>query len=173
MAKTRIPLEEAQQVAENIVTMLAPACLRIEIAGSIRRQCETVGDIEIVAIPKPELNLFGEPSGSTQIDLWFNASGLTLTKDGPRYKQWAQAGTQVDLFLAEPDNWGYILMLRTGPWQFSRRMVSLRTQGGLRPPEYHCEDGYVWRDGGMTPVRSEELLFRMWDMEYIAPERRE
>ena len=48
----RIPIEVARRVADRLVTVLAPACERIEIAGSIRRQRPTVGDIELVAIPR-------------------------------------------------------------------------------------------------------------------------
>ena len=51
--KTRIPLNEAHAIAAEIITVLAPHCRRIEIAGSIRRQRPEVGDIEIVGIPEP------------------------------------------------------------------------------------------------------------------------
>lgn len=45
------PLTEARRVADALVAELAPACARIEIAGSIRRCRPLVSDIEIVAIP--------------------------------------------------------------------------------------------------------------------------
>ena len=51
MTKTRVPLARAQVVAAEVVALLAPACERIEIAGSVRREKTDVGDIEIVCTP--------------------------------------------------------------------------------------------------------------------------
>lgn len=48
----RRPLAEARRVAEGFARALEPSCDRIELAGSIRRCKETVGDIEMVCIPK-------------------------------------------------------------------------------------------------------------------------
>ena len=45
--------EEALKIAEEVKALLAPHCLRIEIAGSIRRKKPEVKDIEIVAYPSP------------------------------------------------------------------------------------------------------------------------
>lgn len=52
-------LAAAQHIADRAYGALAPHCFRISIAGSIRRKAPEVGDIEVVAIPKPyEVNLF-------------------------------------------------------------------------------------------------------------------
>ena len=56
MAKRRKPpgtikLDAAQRRARDLVELLKPACRRIIIAGSIRRCCEYVKDIELVAEP--------------------------------------------------------------------------------------------------------------------------
>ena len=45
-------LAYAQQMAEALVELLAPACERIEIAGSVRRGKARPNDVEIVAIPR-------------------------------------------------------------------------------------------------------------------------
>lgn len=49
--RPKFPLLEAGDAACQIVNALRPQCERIEIAGSIRRQKQWVGDIEIVYIP--------------------------------------------------------------------------------------------------------------------------
>lgn len=46
-------LHAAISIAEKIVRELAPACERIEIAGSIRRARAEVNDIDLVILPKP------------------------------------------------------------------------------------------------------------------------
>lgn len=176
--KTSLLLLDAQRIAEQVVAWLQPACERIEVAGSIRRRKAQVGDIEIVAIPKPVVDLFGEPTGETEVDWLMRELGSAVTKNGPKYKQWMKPlknddEVQIDLFLADADNFGYILMLRTGPWQFSQRMVTLRTQGGLRPPELQCRNGYVWTtDGYVLPLQTEDLLFSAWGMDYMPPQKR-
>lgn len=98
--KTKKLYAEALQVAEKLVDWLAPACDRIVIAGSIRRRCDLIGDIELVAIPTPLRNLFGEPTGETLLDLHLRKTDLL--KNGDRYKQFMDSGYQVDLFLAQP-----------------------------------------------------------------------
>lgn len=48
----RIPFELAVPIAQTWVNRLGQYCDHIEIAGSIRRRKESVGDIEIVALPR-------------------------------------------------------------------------------------------------------------------------
>lgn len=176
--KTKHPLREARHLAKIIMHCLAPACERIEIAGSIRRGKAEVGDIELVAVGRPVINLLGEPTDETEIDWWLRErNGITIYKNGPRYKQFYAArgeeeGIQVDLFLATAANWGYILMLRTGPAEFGRRMVTPRAWGGLLPPDIQVHDGQVWRGDEALDVPDEETLFALWGTEYIAPEAR-
>lgn len=61
-------LADARHVAEALVRELAPACDRIEIAGSIRRQKPWVSDIELVAIP--QLGAAGETPAPAQAALF-------------------------------------------------------------------------------------------------------
>ena len=61
--KTRWPLADAQTVGELLLDLLQPVSDRIIVAGSVRRRRETVGDVELLAIPKYEhsvRDLFGE-----------------------------------------------------------------------------------------------------------------
>jgi len=51
---------KARAIAEEVKSLLAPACHRIDIVGDIRRQKPQVGHIELLVIPKPEIS-DGEP----------------------------------------------------------------------------------------------------------------
>ena len=178
MVKTRVLSELALPLANAVVSTLRPYCSRIEIAGSLRRGCATVGDIEIVAVPLPILDLFGEPVRDVSVldsvvrELW----GQTITKNGPKYKQFKVGNTilvmQVDLFLATADNWGLIYMLRTGGSEFSHRMVTPRKWGGYMPEGYVVKDGSVWWRGATVPVPDETTLFRLWEMDAVTPRER-
>ena len=66
MRDTRYPWETAYPVALDICSRLRKACERIEVAGSLRRHKDTVGDIEILYIPVvreevPDGRMFPEP----------------------------------------------------------------------------------------------------------------
>lgn len=63
------PLATARRIAEALLAELAPACERIVLAGSIRRERPNVNDIEIVAIPRyteepvtGQAGLFADPA---------------------------------------------------------------------------------------------------------------
>ena len=176
--KTKRPYADMLPIAQALADRLRPACLRIEIAGSLRRRKSAVGDIELCAIGEPCHNLFGEPTGATYIDSVLDSLGVTFHKNGQRYKQfaWPISGghCQVDLFLAYPYNWGLIYMLRTGPGEFSRRFVTSKNQGGYKPDRYEVRDGRVWQAGKkvFVPMPEEIDLFRAWGMDWIEPEAR-
>lgn len=51
----KMPWNEAWALARGWVERLRPLCDRVEIAGSLRRRVDWVGDLEIVALPKLRL----------------------------------------------------------------------------------------------------------------------
>jgi len=60
--------------AEALVERIAPSCVQVEIAGSLRRGMATVGDVEIVAEPRMiDLHI----ARSRQMDLFGNIVGGT------------------------------------------------------------------------------------------------
>ena len=171
MAKVKISLHQAYGLAERIKAELAPVCDKIQIAGSIRRKKQQIGDIEIVCIPKQIqlTDLFGDVT-SVQMDGFENKLSdlvkegrlLPPTKNGDKFKQFgipAVKGLMLDLFIATPDNWGIILAIRTGSTDFSRRLVTQRNKGGLLPDEYRVSDGKLWRGTKAIPTPTEEGVF--------------
>ena len=147
-AKVRIPLAQAEEYAAEIVGLLAPACSRIEIAGSIRRRRPDVGDIEIVCIPTLipviDQDLFsapiqGEPVnlldsrclkliGDGTLDLRPDKNGRSA--NGSRYKRLLYRDFGLDLFIVlPPAQWGVLFTIRTGSAEFSHRLVTDKRQG--------------------------------------------
>lgn len=175
----RRELRQALDAAAVVSHTIAPYCDRVVVAGSARRGTADVGDLELVIIPKMQVgapDLFGhfpDPAPTLPAVLATLPSVVSVPKCGPRYQQAVfslagQPAIQVDLFSATPDTFGYILMLRTGGADFSRWMVTARTQGGARPGYLMVRDGAVWRIGGgitaLLPVPDEDALFRAWAM---------
>ncbi|WP_298266060.1 hypothetical protein [uncultured Lutibacter sp.] len=157
--------EKAIIIAEKIKKQLAPHCERIEIAGSIRRKKPNVGDIEIVAIPKPyDVGLF-ESGIATVVKKWEKVKGELPCKYTQRI---LPEGIKLDLFFAERDNWGNIFALRTGSASYSHLELASR----WRSMGYNSEGGYLFRDGERIAVGEEEDLFKLLHMPYVPPEKR-
>lgn len=164
--------------AQEIYKLLEPHCERVEIAGSIRRKKQVnIKDIEIVCIPKTDsLNssLFGDPvavraPGFTRALEHFKLEkGDTKTGKYCVYK--IAEGVKLDLFIANPENWGYILAIRTGSSEFSKAMAVRWKQKGLQGRKGMLY--WIASDTAM-PVREEKDLFQLLDLEYVKPEFRE
>ena len=152
----RMTRAQAAFTAGRVITHIAAYCERIQIAGSLRRKSVDVGDVEIVVTPRLGADLFGDTSVNL-LDLhidWLLAKG-TLTRRldmngqqaiGSKYKRLSYDGVPVDLFVViPPAQWGVILAIRTGPAEFSHRLVTSRTAGGWMPPGYRVRDGALQR----------------------------
>lgn len=191
-AGTRLPLAEALVLAEALRDRLAPACERIVVAGSIRRLRPTIGDLELVALPR----ITAEASG----DLWASAHAVDRLADrlaqlasagelvprqvrvtradgrveaqrrqGPAYQALAYRGVPVDLFIVRPPAaWGVILALRTGPWDWNVRLVSEARRIGRR-----VAGGQVLSAAGPIACPEEEDFFAALGQAWVAPPERE
>lgn len=157
---------KAHQIAQHVVALLRPYCHRIQIAGSLRRQKAWVKDIEIVAIPNPyDTGLF-ESGIATVVNQWEKVKGELPCKYTQRI---LPEGIKLDLFFATHKNWGLILAIRTGSAKFSHRVLATRwVRRG-----YHSENGILYLNGHEVAVPEEEDLFRIVELPFIDPSRRE
>jgi len=167
---------EALQLANQLVSTLGDVCKRIEIAGSIRRGKPEVKDIEIVAVPFMQTDMFGAVLEDHSLDV-FDFSNLgKVEKNGHKYKKIAlYSGISLDLFIVTPPaDWGVQYMIRTGPADFSQWMVSHRAIGGALPDTVYVKDGSVWssRDNSPVHILEEEDFFQLCGLKYVAPELR-
>lgn len=175
---TKRPYALMNDLATKLARRLMPACQRVEIAGSIRRCKPMIGDIELVLIPKHVTNLFGEPTGVTEVDLLLQSWPIQIIKNGQKYKQIVFTGNSgtpytVDLFIQpDPKTWGVNYLIRTGSSDFSHRMVTRHTQGGWMPDQYTVRDARVWCNGAALDTPSEESVFDLWRMDFVEPEDR-
>jgi DNA polymerase/3'-5' exonuclease PolX len=186
---TRIPLGDAKALADELSALLAPYCERLEVAGSIRRRREDVGDVDLVCIPKIEETpggLFGDVLDER--DLLHDAccrlvdEGLLtrrLDKNGrPSWgvglKRAVYRGLPVDIqAVRDVDTFGAWLLIRTGPADFNKAVVTPRSQGGLLPSGMQFKDGFhLYRFGGPVPTPDERDVFAALGLAWIAPEDR-
>lgn len=181
--KKRWPLEAAQAVADALVTLLAPECERIEVAGSVRRKKPTVGDVEILFIPKRDKDLLGE-SSTARTDAIFReilATGVIAKRPsksgafawGEMNKLGIHVGTgiPVDFFTATEANWFNYLVCRTGPAESNMKIATIARGEGWKWSPYGA--GFTSRlTGGIWPVESEEAVFEFVGLPFLPPERR-
>jgi DNA polymerase (family 10) len=181
VSKTQWPLAEAERIAAAIVADLAPSCTRIQVAGSVRRRKEVVGDIEVVAIPRyAPAGLFGDCMANLLWEHLHASDAYRFTKGDHatgRYYQLTlprHVGVQLDLFLAQPDNWGLTLLVRTGSAGFSTALLARwkRRQGIGRDQPGSVDGRLVTRDGRAVPTPEEETVFRLLGMQPVPPEQR-
>ncbi|HEY3250890.1 MAG TPA: hypothetical protein VGK25_07205 [Ignavibacteria bacterium] len=162
-------LETAKQIADEIINLIGEYCLRIEVAGSTRRGKNSVHDLELVAIPK-NLNVLKNKLGFHLLKTQPANTKNPFMKSGQRYIQFKYNSQQVDLFLANEDNWGLIYLMRTGSAEFSAAMLAKWkkvTAGG------YSENGYLHTaDGKKVITREEKDFFRLCKMDFVAPEFR-
>ena len=187
--RPRIPLAEADELAAEVVTMLRAFCMRIEVAGSIRRRKEDVGDIEIVAVPAVDdvpVGLFADRLLAVDhlharcCD--FLAAGTFAHRPdkngrpafGAKFKRLLYRGFPLDLFSTTDEQWGVIYAIRTGPAEFSHRLVTPTSQGGLLPNWMKVHEGRIARRDTTEPYPTpeEEDVFRLVGLGFIPPEKR-
>ncbi len=181
---------QAMADAEAFKAMFPPASYqRWEFGGSLRRRRPEVSDIEHVILPAfgdvPGNNLFGQPERRNllfyfldELEAAGNVSkhwyGDTGHRWGERYRGVDFRGFNHEIFMADPDNFGCILMIRTGPAEFSERMVTRLKAGGMYRQGGPGNEGYVVHvaSGERVPVRDEAAYFTLLGMKVIEPEAR-
>lgn len=186
--KQRMPLAEAEALANDLAELLRHGCRRIVIAGSIRRRRAYVGDIDLVCEPAIDItrDLFGDETGKLdRLDAlcnWLESEGVLAKRLdvngracwGLGLKRAMFKGVPVDMqAVTDPDVWGSWLLIRTGPAEFNKRLVTQQAQGGLLPNDMRFRDGFRLHGGlRRIPTPTEESVFEALGMTYVRPEER-
>jgi DNA polymerase (family 10) len=161
--RERMTLAQATQVAGEFVRALRklPEVKKIETAGSLRRQKETVRDVDILvtaANPKKIMDTFiGLPSVKEIL-----AKGQT--KSSVRTKN----DVQVDCRVVEEKSFGAALLYFTGSKDFNIKIRQIAIKKGLKVNEYG-----IFKDNKYLAGRTEEEIFKLLKLSYIEPELRE
>jgi DNA polymerase/3'-5' exonuclease PolX len=165
---------KALNIANKLILKLAPHCQRAEIGGSLRRENSEVKDIEIICIPKKikvpngmfDTKEINDPGFVEIINSFEHIKGCA--EEGKYCQRRLPEGIVLDLFIAEPYNWGYIFLIRTGPAKFSKNMMILMKRAG-----YMMQDGIVFNANKQAiPVKDEETMFKLARQQYVPPKFR-
>lgn len=175
----KIPLAVARNVAQRFIKYLTPYVKVISVAGSVRREVEFVGDIDIVCTASDEFSMAKAfPEGF---------KGLVM--NGTRLKRfkYPESGIQIELHITTIADYGRILAIATGSSSFSHglamqwnRRGHCGTPDGLRLKRECDHKGSAWRIKPeykscptLPPIFStEEQFFAFIGADYIHPTAR-
>lgn len=169
------PLEPMLAIAHRIVYELLPFCDKIEIAGSIRRKCPHVGDIDLVALPMPGMRqmLIDRMLRNTR---QLSAGAVNISVE-------LANGIPVQLFIAHgeepgelfeealrPSNWISLLVMRTGSRLHNIVIANIARSKGMH---WNPQEGLQRNGRYLQGIDTEEAFFAALDLPYVAPEDRQ
>lgn len=164
LRRRRLLLHHAFAFAGEIESHLKdtlPGLANLQIAGSLRRGKETVGDLDFVAAadnPAPLVDAFKTAPFVNEVVAAGEVKATIMTK-------W---GFQADLLVVQPEFFASALQHLTGSKEHNIILRGIAREQGLKISEHgiHC-------DGWVTAPVTEEELYRRLGMDYIPPELRE
>ena len=161
----RILLSRAHDIAEQIVGALRshPAAERVEVAGSLRRQADSVKDLDIIATAQDPVAL-----SAALAELPLIESVLSAGDAGARVL--THSGMKVDLKVVEPDQFGNVLQHFTGSKAHNVALREAAVRRGLHVSEYGILDDET---GETLRCATEEEVYERLGLEWIPPELRE
>ena len=159
----RTPLPEATALATKILAHLAEKApgVRVEIAGDLRRGCDTVGELLFVASaedPAPILDAFVLYAGFEQ----------TGRHGGNFIGGQTFDGMECQLTIASPERFGTVLFQTTGP----SAHVEVAQQGVAKALSINKGVG-TWVSPSPRAFPTEAELYAHFNADYIPPELRE
>jgi DNA polymerase/3'-5' exonuclease PolX len=165
-------LTRARAIAEDLKGQLEPACERIEIAGSIRRQKPFPNDIELLCVPKFR-GLVDELDYRVQSLLFEGVLDFRLNKRGSRVyglknklMVHVPSGIGVDLFSTDELCWPVALVVRTGGKVTNVRIATAAIRQGWHLQAYGA--GFSTPQGDIV-CKSERDVFELVGMPYLEP----
>ncbi len=159
----RILLSEADALVAPLLEYLrgARGIVRLEVAGSVRRRRETIGDLDLLAAVSRDSDL-------AERFVAYPDFAKILAKGATRCAGELRRGLQVDLRIVAPGAFGAALYYFTGAKAHTIAVRAIARKHALKINEYG-----VFRGKRRIAGASEEEVFDSVGLPYIPPELRE
>lgn len=162
---------EARKIAVKYYHLFEPHCLRVNVAGSILRKKPEVKDIELVVLPKTQVNdrdLFAPVTRCEKFIKFVDSFPRVKGNGAGKYAQLIlPEGINLDLFIANEQNYGVIQVIRIGSADFSKWLVNEIKKNG-----FHCAEGHLYKGDELVPCSDEKQFFEITGVEYVLPTER-
>lgn len=152
----KMKLAQAERLAARVEKTLAPYSDFILVVGSVRRKAPTVGDIELVVLPK-------------DLEEFLKILEEEGFHGGTRKQVGTVRGMPVEIYLAhDPKEIGGLVFMYTGDFTFNIAMRAKAKKRGLKLNQYG-----IWR-GAKPVLQSDDEVdfFEFLDVRYHEPEER-
>jgi len=161
---TRWKYADAKKIADRILRKLKKVAgtEQIEVAGSLRRKSDTVGDIDILAASADSAALM---SAFTSLPDVAKVSAQGATKSSIATTD----GMQIDLRVVPAESFGAALQYFTGSQSFNVATRKLAIQKGMKLNEYGLFDA---KTGEQLAGETEKEVFKELGLKYVPPEKR-
>jgi len=160
---SRTLLSEALPIADAIVEHLkghAPVT-RIDVAGSLRRRKESVGDIDILVLSE-------RPSDVTEAFVSYPDVSDVLLRGDTKTSIRLTNGLQVDLRLLPVESYGAGLQYFTGSKDHNVHLRSIAQRAGMKLNEYG-----LFKGEELVAGAEESEIYQSLGLQFIPPELRE
>jgi DNA polymerase (family X) len=161
----RILLSRALPIAQQVAEALraAPGAHRVEVAGSLRRQVDSVKDLDVIATADDAAALVAALKELPVVE--------SVQQSGPAgARATTHAGLKVDLKVVAPDQFGNVLQHFTGSKDHNVQLREAAVRKGLHVSEYGILDDET---GETVRCATEEEVYATLGLPYIEPELRE
>ena len=161
----RVQVAAALDAAETLLAELSsvPQVRRAAFAGSLRRMCETIGDVDLLVSstdPLPIMEAFVALPHVARVLAHGDTKSSVIT----------DRGLQVDLRVIEPPVWGAALIYFTGSKAHNVHIREIAVRRGLKLNEYGLFDA---TSGTLLAAETEEQVYERLGLPYIEPTLRE
>ncbi len=134
---------------------------KADIAGSMRRKKEIIGDVDIVAATK-------HPEELMDFFVSLDQSAEIIAKGDTKSSMKLDSGINVDIRAVKPHQYPYALHHFTGSKEHNTAMRAMSKKMGIKINEYG-----LFKNGKRIPCSNEHDFFQVFSMDYIPPELRE
>lgn len=164
----RMLLWDALQAGGQIIGKLKqlPQVKKIEIAGSVRRMKETIGDIDILVAclewdRRKIVDYFTSPQLAKSVIAKGDTKASIVQKD---------TGKQVDLRLVNENEWGSALQYFTGSKEHNVHLRTIARDKGYKISEYGI---FTIKDNTRIAGKTEDGIYKTLGFHLMPPEMRE